>query len=87
VRSFLTSSTHLIGASVEILGSSDNSLLNREGVVVFESKNTISVEIAATKRKIVVPKRNLVLRVEGLDSSFILKGEEILGVVQERIKV
>ncbi len=86
----------LIGNLIEIVDSKDPTLLGRSGLVLGETKQTILLQEVVRgvslnsheERRLTIPKKAVTIRLLSNSSpqTTILRGNEILGAPQERIK-
>ncbi len=72
-----------IGASIEIIESSDKKYENIHGKVVDETKNTFKIE---NHRERIVPKKGCLFNIAINDSWKTIKGEDIMYRPEDRIK-
>lgn len=74
----------LIGLRVKIVNSSSIYLLNIEGIVVDESKNTLIIEQKG--KEIVIPKKSCTFLFYLDNDEVIIEGKKILYRPEERVK-
>lgn len=78
-------SHELIGLKTKILGSSDPGLRNARGIVLDETKNTLTIQLES--RKLIVPKSHTVFLFHVDEQNSVrIEGESILGRPHDRIR-
>jgi ribonuclease P protein subunit POP4 len=73
----------LIGKKIKIAESRDKTLLGVSGQIVDETRNTLVVQTATSRKKI--PKSIVTIQLDAADKSFRLQGSDLIGTPQERI--
>ncbi len=78
----------LIGKMARIVESSDLTLLNRFGLILDETKNTLIMSEDSTRRLITIPKAVVKISIQdsGRGSPVLVRGLDILSRPEERIK-
>ncbi len=74
----------LTGLKVEVINSSDKNKIGIQGTVVNESKGIITIETSMGEKK--VPKKECVFRFTLDETKVDVKGENLIGRPEERIK-
>ena len=77
----------LVGNSIQVVASTDGSLVGRSGIIVEETKNTLAL-LATNERRIRIAKSVITLKmhVESLQNYKLIEGSNIIGTPADRIK-
>jgi ribonuclease P protein subunit POP4 len=77
----------LIGLKVKVLDSTDRSLVGLEGLVLDDGRNALRIAVAGKTHKVVtLIKGTSVLQVTTPDGTFVVRGIELIGRPEERLK-
>ena len=73
----------LIGLDAKIIDSTDPNLIDREGRIVYETKNMLFIEMDSIKK---IPKSIVKLELLIDDDRCIIDGKDIIGRPEDRIR-
>ena len=76
----------LIGLDVEITQSTNNSLVGLKGKIVYETRNTITIERFDNSKEVMIPKNIAVFKFKLNDESIEVIGELLIGRPEDRLK-
>ena len=75
----------LIGREIEVVASSDLTLIGIHGLILNETKNTLLVQ-TREKRQLTIPKPIITLKVRARPQDIVLEGGKLVGSAADRIK-
>ncbi|MBW2998523.1 ribonuclease P protein subunit [Candidatus Woesearchaeota archaeon] len=75
----------LIGKQLEVVESTNSSILGLSGKIVFETKNTFEIETSKGRKKLI--KRNIKFKIVENDKESLIDGKLIEKTPEERIKL
>ena len=77
----------LIGLRIKILLHTDPALVNREGIVIWETMKTLIIRDLKSNKEIIVMKENGVFEFElPSGKKVVIEGSRILGRPEDRVK-
>jgi len=76
----------LIGLDVEITQSTNNSLVGLKGKIVYETRNTITIERFGNFKEVMIPKNIAVFKFKLNDEYIEVIGELLIGRPEDRLK-